>query len=259
MFRIPVYAVLASASFLALGTLYGDRTLLYTLTREDGIVEWLSVLALAGLAVTVGRRMLRPPASMPALHRLAAWSLVVLALASVGEELSWGQRLFGFETGEKMSEVNLQRETNLHNLIPGELFNGIIVFTLGIGFVLIPTIWRRRSETTPPWLPSREVSLMMLDAILINHYRFQSLPEKVGIFVILLLLAQQTASAFAEKNAPLISGCIAGWCTAGCLYHCRSILQAANHQYEIRELLIVLLAAVWANQTLDAYANSSRD
>lgn len=254
VFRAPVYIVLLSASVLALGTLYGDPALLWKATREDGLVEWLSVLALAALALRVAWRMRTPPASMPGLFRAAAWGLVALAVASVGEELSWGQRLFGFATGETMSKVNLQHETNLHNLIPGELFNGIIVFTLGIGFVLIPTIWRRRSTDPPPWLPSPEVSLMMLDAILINHYRFRSIPEKVGIVVIPLLLAQQTVSALAEKNIAMIGGCAAGWLTALCLYHSRSILKAANHQYEIRELLIVVLAAVWADQTLDAYA-----
>lgn len=256
MFRVSVYTVLLSASVLALGTLYGDPNLLYQATHEDGVIENLSVLALLVVAFTVSRRMMNPPPAMPKLYRLAAWGLVALALTSVGEELSWGQRIFGFQTGETMQHVNLQHETNLHNLIPGQLFNGLIVFALGIGFVLIPTIWRRRSASTPAWLPSAEVSLMMLDAILINHYRFGSLPEKVGIAVILLLLAQQTISALAEKSGPLIGGSLAGWITAACLYHCRAILKAANHQYEIRELLIVILAAIWANQTLDNYQSA---
>ncbi len=258
MFRVPVYTVLLSASALALGTLYGDPSLLLRATHEDGVVEWLSVLALAALAAMIGRRMLAPPPAMPKPYRLAAWGLVALALASVGEELSWGQRVFGFRTGETMARVNLQHETNLHNLIPGELFNGIIVFTLGIGFVVIPTVWRRRSDHPPAWIPSAEVSLMMLDAILINHYRVRSLPEKIGLAVLLLLLAAQTVSAVRGRNWPLIWGCAAGWITAICLYHCRAILRAANHQYEIRELLIVILATVWADQTLDAYQRQSQ-
>ena len=33
-----------------------------------------------------------------------------------GEEISWGQRVFGFETPEALKEVNEQDEFNLHNL-----------------------------------------------------------------------------------------------------------------------------------------------
>ena len=256
MFRIPVYTVLLSASVLALGTLHGNPDLLYQATREDGVIENLSVLALLVVAFTVGRRTIPPPPAMPKLCRLTAWGLVALALASVGEELSWGQRVFGFRTGDTMNQMNLQHETNLHNLIPGPLFNGLIVFSLGICFVLIPTVWRRRSGSPPPWLPSAEVSLMMLDAILINHYHFSSRPERIGIVIILLLLVQQTFSALAEKSSVMIWGCLAGWITTACLYHCRAILKAANHQYEIRELLIVILAAIWANQTLDNYQSA---
>jgi hypothetical protein len=32
------------------------------------------------------------------------------------EEISWGQRLLGFSTPEGLREVNLQRETNIHNI-----------------------------------------------------------------------------------------------------------------------------------------------
>jgi hypothetical protein len=245
--------VLAAACALALATYHSDPSLLYRATREDGVVEWTTVAVLVTLAVLVARRLLPPPEALPRFHRIVAWCLVLLALAAAGEEISWGQRLFGFETPETMKSINLQRETNLHNLMPGELFNGLIVFALGIGFVVAPTIWRHLSTAPPLWLPSPEVSLLMLDAILINHYRFRSLPEKVGIVVLLALLAQQSLSSAMARNLPLLMASAAGWITAGCLYHSRSVLRVANHQYEVRELLIVILAAVWATQTLDAY------
>lgn len=34
----------------------------------------------------------------------------------LGEELSWGQRIFGWETSEKLAAINKQEETNLHNI-----------------------------------------------------------------------------------------------------------------------------------------------
>lgn len=47
--------------------------------------------------------------------------LVYLGLAALfffgaGEEISWGQRILGFETPETLSQVNRQEEFNLHNL-----------------------------------------------------------------------------------------------------------------------------------------------
>lgn len=93
----------------------------------------------------------------------------------------------------------------------------------------------------------------MLDAILINHYRFSSLPEQVGILVIIALLVLATFDALRSRQAPMIAGSLMGWLTLGCLYHSRAVLRVHNHQYEIRELLIVMLAAVWAEQTLRAY------
>ncbi len=239
---------------MALGTRHGDSGLLYRVTREDGPVEWATVLALLALAVLVGRRLqVMPKDKLPWWLKTAGYALVVLAIFAAGEEISWGQRIFGFSTGETMQRINLQQETNLHNLIPGALFNGIIVFTLGIGFVLIPTVWRHRSDSPPRWLPSPEVSLLMLDAILINHYRFSSLPEQIGILVIIALLALATVDALRSRQAPMVVGSMMGWLTLGCLYHSRDILRVHNHQYEIRELLIVILAAVWADQTLRAY------
>ena len=53
------------------------------------------------------------------LPRLATAGFVLLAfgMAFVGmEEISWGQRIFGWSTPERFAELNWQRETSLHNL-----------------------------------------------------------------------------------------------------------------------------------------------
>ncbi len=252
VFRPPVYFVLLATWVVALATFYYDPNLLYLVTQEDGIVEWGTVAALLGLAAVVTRHLRSSQAELPGWAKAAGWLLVVLAILAAGEEISWGQRVFGFSTGETMQNLNLQKETNLHNLIPGPIFNGIIVFSLGIGFVLIPTIWRHRSENPPVWLPRPELSLLMLDAILINHYKFDSLPEQAGIVVIIGLLVWFSFSSVRSGQTALIVGSVAGWITLGVLYHCKAVLRLHNHQYEIRELLIVVLAAAWADQTLHA-------
>jgi len=48
--------------------------------------------------------------------QLVYLGLAVLFFFGAGEEISWGQRILGFETPETLSEVNRQEEFNLHNL-----------------------------------------------------------------------------------------------------------------------------------------------
>jgi len=47
--------------------------------------------------------------------------LVILFFVGFGEEISWGQRILNFETPEALKQVNLQNETNIHNIV---IFHG---------------------------------------------------------------------------------------------------------------------------------------
>jgi hypothetical protein len=48
--------------------------------------------------------------------QLVYLGLAVLFFFGAGEEISWGQRILGFQTPEPLSQVNRQEEFNLHNL-----------------------------------------------------------------------------------------------------------------------------------------------
>ena len=50
------------------------------------------------------------------IKRLIYLGLALLFFFGAGEEISWGQRIFGFETPESLAQVNKQDELNLHNL-----------------------------------------------------------------------------------------------------------------------------------------------
>lgn len=251
LYRIPISALLYLTSALVLYAYWVAPSFLYRVTREDGPVENATFFALLYLAAMLVWRLKRSDHLVyPKTYRYAAWTLAILAVLGAGEEVSWGQRVFGFETGETMSRINLQRETNLHNLIPGELFNGLIIFSVGIILVLVPAVLRRRSNP-PDWLPSSELSMLTVSAILVNHYQFGSLPEKEGIVVLISFLVLGTVKAIQKRELPLLNAALSGWLILVCLYGCRSILKLANHQYEIRELLVVLLITAWADEVLN--------
>ena len=109
---IPVAVYVLVAIGAAAGIVYGVAPeQLQRVAQEDGPVEYGQALVLLAGAVfffvPVARRRGRDP-----------WGLVLgLGLFVVaGEEISWGQRLLGIETPERIRSSNLQGEFNLHNI-----------------------------------------------------------------------------------------------------------------------------------------------
>ncbi len=103
---------------------------------EDGLIEWLTVIALAAGASISFRRLvlLRSEKTYLFLGFLGACSLVFLFGA--GEEISWGQRIFNLETPEGLKSINAQGELNLHNIRVGKVKINKLVFGLILGILI---------------------------------------------------------------------------------------------------------------------------
>ncbi len=91
------------------------------MTREDYWVEYLTAVwfLLAGFLLfgTAWRE--------PSLFRRGVYILGGMAMVfAAGEEISWGQRIFGFATPDFLLPLNQQQEFNVHN-ISGGTFEGI--------------------------------------------------------------------------------------------------------------------------------------
>lgn len=75
----------------------------------------------------------------------------LLALAAVpfvifaGEESSWGQHWFGYDTPEAVASVNMQGEFNLHNL-DTRISNALFLEGALFAFLLVPYLLRPRSR-----------------------------------------------------------------------------------------------------------------
>jgi hypothetical protein len=86
------------------------------LTEEDQFAETMQVACFAAswiMCLFVVRYHVR------AKQWLIASLYIVLGcglLFLIGEEMSWGQRIFGWATPESMAAINKQEETNLHNI-----------------------------------------------------------------------------------------------------------------------------------------------
>ena len=139
-------------TFMGLGIYFSRTDLRFyegVFVREDGIVEWLTVLALFLCAVT---NFYRASILRPFRNNLFTISLIAMGFVyifGVGEEISWGQRLFDVKSPEFFVNHNSQMETNFHNLILGGVkinklifgtFLGIIVVTY---FLILPFLYRK--------------------------------------------------------------------------------------------------------------------
>jgi len=86
------------------------------LTSEDGFAENMQVLFLS-LAFLLSLPMVRRLWKAGDRGIVFLYLGVSIALVFViGEEISWGQRIFGWETPESLRAVNRQAETNIHNI-----------------------------------------------------------------------------------------------------------------------------------------------
>jgi hypothetical protein len=83
---------------------------------ERGLIELATpLISIAG--AFVGFQLMRVSARLPS-RRLRIWVLMTTlgCVYFAGEELSWGQHLFGWSTPAYFEALNDQEETNLHNM-----------------------------------------------------------------------------------------------------------------------------------------------
>lgn len=87
--------------------------------QEDAWVEWSTVFMLfcaAGLFVRAGVGVLEGE-SRDRVSAAVAFALALFCVAFAGEEISWGQRLFGITPSPLFLEHNFQQELNVHNFL----------------------------------------------------------------------------------------------------------------------------------------------
>jgi hypothetical protein len=114
------------------------------LVGEDMPGEWMQeiawVLAFVLGVVVTARLAKSGDRTLTALYVVFVIGLFFI----VGEEISWGQRLFGIETPEFLEESNRQRELNLHNIFGVQTVFSWGMFVVGLYGTVVPLVlWRR--------------------------------------------------------------------------------------------------------------------
>jgi len=245
---IPILYLVSILSVVITKQLSGYENFLEEMTIENGFFETVSVLLLA-VIFFYGLSSIR---NRENLNRLALFFIVsfsFLAFLAGMEEISWGQQIFHFQSSEYFLEKNLQQETNLHNLIDGNIFSSIIYTTIYIFFVFIPLFYKLFSHHLERFRVLRyfdinpHTILVTLFASVFQLYFYKD----VGVVVDMIshILALLLFGYFIWRRDRsfwlqihywfiVIATLISMWCF--------EIYRFCNMQYEIRESIVVLSA-----------------
>jgi len=117
--------------------------------QEDGPVEWLTAIMLLGISLLSLYHLITLWNTKKTLWKLGTFLFIILFLFAAGEEISWGQRIFGVESSQFFIENNAQGETNLHNLVVGEkkvnkiIFSQLLFLVMFIYLLITPILFRK--------------------------------------------------------------------------------------------------------------------
>ena len=118
---------------------------------EDGIIEYGTALMLFISAIIMALRFFRIGGRQSFKWKMTVAVLAILFIFAAGEEISWGQRIFGIESSEFFKDNNAQQEMNLHNLVVGEtkinklIFSKLLTGVLVIYLVILPILYLKLS------------------------------------------------------------------------------------------------------------------
>ena len=178
------------------------KTFLY---QEDGLFESLTAILLfvtfiqffrAGRYAAkhlLGRRII-----------LGLFSLSIFSMVFMMEEISWGQRIFSWESPEIIKQFNYQQETNLHNIFNPIIVDSERIFAVFISLALLTAILCKPRITSPAicgLFPSDKyfhISILFFIAGMINPELFE---EVFAVF--LFFYSKDILNYFLNKNPRL--------------------------------------------------------
>jgi len=110
---LPVVAFLYIAATYSV--LFLDKRMVIHLGEEDGVFEWFDFIFCMGSAFLFFILFFKTN-TVQKKSKYAFLILGLLFLFGAGEEISWGQRIFGWGTPDFFKHNNLQGELTIHNL-----------------------------------------------------------------------------------------------------------------------------------------------
>ncbi len=230
---------------------------LKTMTKENGFFEWMSVVLLLSITGYGLWFLHRYRTVVPKPVSVLVAGFAVLGFLAAMEEISWGQQIFGFHSTQYFLEHNYQKETNLHNFVPAEIFSSVVYIGVYTFFVFLPLfagLFAGRSGRFGkllPYLPKLPVVLIVLYGSAFQAYfyddfgvRFDMGTLAAGIVLagICILFRRKEISAMLKIAYAMLVAAIAVFMLS------HDIFGFFNMQYEIREMFVDLAALIYFMQ-----------
>ncbi|MDQ4088580.1 MAG: hypothetical protein M3177_11325 [Pseudomonadota bacterium] len=205
---MPFAAAFVSTALAAaaIHLLVQDPAAFHAQAQEDRLLEWLSaallLLGCGSLALAFLALHRAPDRHVYALAALAGLSLLLLVMAM--EEISWGQRVLGFQTPEAIAAANWQGEFNFHNLqtdlSEAAYYSAAAVF---LGFLPLLRDLLPLQFAGQPWvqlLPTRTVALVSAPVHMLSYGQWNLVPVQLATLLALFALFTWAAAASARRS-----------------------------------------------------------
>ena len=151
-YEILLYVILSFLLVSAVLMIHYSPSVYQAFVAEDGPLEWIATLSLLSTAVICLQRSIQNGQEKGRPFKIFYIVAAVVFLFGVGEELSWGQRIFHRESSEFFVEHNLQEETNFHNLSLGSfninkvIFGSIMGAGIGLFLIVLPLAYSKSNS-----------------------------------------------------------------------------------------------------------------
>jgi hypothetical protein len=187
--RRPAATVALFAVLAALAGGWAATTLRLEGYEEDGLLESATAVVLLVCASLLASGIRRADAIDRRLG-VGVTTLAIVCFLLLMEEISWGQRILGFETPDEIGQINAQQETNLHSMFVG--YNQLIrlAIALVIATVLIDRArwvgWLRLSGLDRLMPPA--AAIYFVPFLLYAHTYDELFEEVVGLFLLVYVI-----------------------------------------------------------------------
>lgn len=182
--NLIIFLVIAIAAYLN----SNNYELYYTSLQEDRLLEWASFWSFFLAGIIFSLFSIEEYKNGTKLPWFSA-GLAVFCFLFAFEEISWGQRLFGYRPPEYFLANNYQQEFNFHNVIEKDMRKLILrIIILGYGVIipvlaLIPyirSIFKRMGVISPP--------IILLPAFIATFMLYKTYPWKFSGELVELML-----------------------------------------------------------------------
>lgn len=226
------------------------------LAIEDSLVEWTSaILVFLACFMFLWASVRLRKSGQPGASIAIALAMAVLLFVLGMEEVSWFQRVFGFETPETFAS-NGQREFNLHNFQTNKIENLYYIGAFVLLFllpILIAPIRDGLSNSLKAVAPTQTVALSCVPMTALNWDMWNIIPIQMMFWVAVFSLATATTGLYRQQKPAWRVFAFILLSVFGCQMIYLALGSAFTRQWDVteyKELFISIGFFVYASQTL---------